>query len=97
MKTFPIWADFQNADTRGRVRLNTVGSIESLAESGVRLVDGLRIVLHDDELEADGTVGFSTEEHLWVATIDWDAIRHTGPVAPLQQHELRYSTSPSVE
>ena len=86
MKTSTIWADFHNADTRGRVRLNTVGSIESLAEAGVRLVDGLGIVLHDDELEADGTVAYSTEENLWVATIDWNAIRHTQPVGQLQHN-----------
>ena len=86
MKISTIWADFHNADTRGRVRLNTVGSIESLAEAGVRLVDGLGIVLHDDELEADGIVAYSTEENLWVATIDWNAIRHTQPVGQLQHN-----------
>ncbi len=86
MTTSLIWADFHNADTRGRVRLNTVGSINSLAESGLRLVDGLCIVLHDDELEADGTVAYSTEEQLWVATIDWNAIRQATPAAQLQHH-----------
>lgn len=71
-----IFADFNNADPLGRVRLSTVGSLESLARSGLKLVDGLAIRVHDDdELEADGVASFSTEEQIWVATIDWNAIR----------------------
>lgn len=70
-----IFADFHNADTCGRVRLNTVGTFESLAESGLHFSDGLAVVVHDDELEADGIIRYSAGEHLWVAEIDWDAIR----------------------
>lgn len=71
-----VTADFNNADALGRVRLNTIGSIESLARSGLKLTDGLAIRVHDgDELEADGVARFSSEEGIWVAVIDWDAIR----------------------
>jgi len=70
-----LTADFMNADSLGRVRLNTVGTIEDLARSGLHLAEGLAVVLHDDELEADGVVTYSVDEKLWVATIDWDAIR----------------------
>jgi hypothetical protein len=35
-------------------------------------------VVHDDELEADGEVAWSDEEHLWVARIDWNALRPAG-------------------
>lgn len=73
-----LTADFMNADSLGRVRLNTVGTIEALGRSGLRLVEGLAVVLHDDELEADGVATYSVEENLWVATIDWNAFR---PVA----------------
>jgi hypothetical protein len=76
-----VTADFNNADLLGRVRLSTVGSLESLARSGLRLVDGLTIRVHDDELEADGVVRFSTEEGIWVAAIDWGAIRQISPPA----------------
>lgn len=70
-----VTADFNNADPLGRVRLNTVGSLESLARSGLRLADGLAIRVHDDELEADGVVTYSAEEGMWVAAIDWTAVR----------------------
>jgi len=72
-----IFADFNNADRLGRVRLNTVGSIEDLGRLGLHLVDGLRVTIHDDELEADGEVLYSSDESIWVAKIDWNAIRHT--------------------
>ena len=75
MAASTIFADFMNADTHGRVRLNCIGTIEDLSRLGVRLVDGLRIVVTDQELEADGEVMFSSDEHIWVAKIDWNAIR----------------------
>jgi hypothetical protein len=70
-----IYADFHNADSKGRVRLTCVGTIEDLARQGIRLVEGLPIVLHDEELEAEGVVEYSRDEGSWVASIDWDAIR----------------------
>lgn len=71
-----ISADFHNADKQGRVRLNTVGSIEDLGRLGIQLVDGLRVTIHDEELEADGEVLYSSDEGIWVAKIDWVAVRH---------------------
>lgn len=71
-----IFADFQNADPQGRVRLSCVGTVEDLARLGVRLESGLRVILHDEELEADGEVMYSLDEHIWVAKIDWNAIRN---------------------
>jgi hypothetical protein len=70
-----IYADFNNADSRGRLRLNCVGTIQDLARQGVRLRDGLQLLLHDDELEAEGEVHFSPEEQIWVADINWKLVR----------------------
>jgi len=75
MPTPSVYADFQNADPQGRVRLTVIGTIESLARSGLRLTDGLCATIHDEELEADGVVRYSADEHIWVAEIDWNAIR----------------------
>lgn len=78
-----ITADFNNADAQGRLRLSIIGATRDFARLGIRLVDGLRIVVTDrDELEADGELIYSTEEHIWVAIIDWKAIRRlTAPAA----------------
>ncbi len=70
-----IYADFNNADPHGRLRLNCVGTVEDLKGLGLELRDGLKVRVHDEELETEGEIVFSPEEHIWVATINWDAIR----------------------
>ncbi len=75
-----IYADFNNADSRGCLRLNCVGTIQDLSEQGLQLRDGLPLTLHDEELEADGEARFSSEERIWVAVIDWARVRqHRAP------------------
>jgi hypothetical protein len=70
-----IYADFHNADTQGRLRLNCIGTTRDLATQGIVLREGLPLILSDDDLEADGEAHFAEEERLWVALIDWKAIR----------------------
>ncbi|WP_414624931.1 hypothetical protein [Calothrix sp. CCY 0018] len=75
MNTLRVFADFHNADTEGRLRLNCTGTIEDLARQKIRLSDGLQLIFYSEDLEADGVVQYSTEENVWVAVIDWDEIR----------------------
>lgn len=70
-----IFADFQNADAQGRLRLNCIGTVEDLARQRIALRDGQWLTLYSEELVVDGQVHYSTEENLWVAVIDWNAIR----------------------
>jgi hypothetical protein len=70
-----VFADFHNADTRGRLRLNCIGTIEDLARQQIVLRDGVCLTLYSEELEVEGVVEYSTDEHLWVAVIDWHAIK----------------------
>ncbi len=85
MATPALYADFMNADRLGRVRLNCVGTIEDLRRLGLGLVDGMRVVVHDDELEADGEVINSSDENLWVAKIDWNTLRPFAEITSTQQ------------
>jgi len=80
-----VYADFNNADPQGRLRLNCLGTREDLAKHGVELREGLEITLYADDLDDEGqldelvvkgVVSFSSEEKIWVATIDWKAIQH---------------------
>jgi hypothetical protein len=80
-----VYADFQNADRHGRLRLNCVGTLEDLARQQVELREGLPLTLYADDLDekgqldellVEGVVTFSEEEHCWVAAINWAAIRH---------------------
>jgi hypothetical protein len=70
-----LFADFTNADPQGRVRLNCTGTEEDLARLGVSLEDGLRVIIHDEEVEADAEVVYSVIERIWVARIDWNSLR----------------------
>ena len=70
-----ITADFNNADVLGRLRLNLNGTVRDVQRLGLRLENGLHVIVQDDDLEADGEVMYSDEEHIWVAKIDWKAIR----------------------
>ncbi|PSB02018.1 hypothetical protein [Merismopedia glauca] len=70
-----VYADFHNADLKGRLRLNCVGTMEDLSRLHIKLSDGQPLTLYSEELEVDGVVQYSDEESLWVALIDWDAIR----------------------
>jgi hypothetical protein len=69
-----VRVDFQNADSNGRVRLNTAGTLEDVRRHDISLEDGLELRLVDAELEADGRVVFSDDENIWVAEVDWDEV-----------------------
>jgi hypothetical protein len=70
-----IFADFHNADAQGRLRLNCIGTLQDLARQQISLQDGQWLTLYSEDLEVDGLVRYSAEENLWVAVIDWSAIR----------------------
>jgi hypothetical protein len=81
-----IYHDFQNVDSQGRLRLICAGTIEDLANNQIELRDGLVLSLYSDDVDAegrldelllDGVVSFSNEEQCWIATVDWNATRHT--------------------
>ncbi len=69
-----VYADFNNADAQGRLRLNCRGTIEDLAQQQITLQDGLRLRFYMEDVETVGRVSFSREERLWVADIDWDEL-----------------------
>lgn len=76
-----VFADFHNADTQGRLRLNCIGTVEDLARQRIVLRDGLCLTLYSEELEVEGVVQYSRDENLWVAVIDWNAIKDVEPQA----------------
>ena len=72
-----IYADFNNADPGAppaKLHWHDPGPCSLL---GVRLQEGLKVSLHDEEMEAEGEVHYSGEERIWVAKIDWESIRQT--------------------
>ena len=77
-----IFADFHNADAKGRVRLNCAGTDVDLKRQKIVLQDGQSFIIYSEELEVEGVVHYSEEEKLWTAVIDWNAIQETEPIAP---------------
>jgi hypothetical protein len=68
-----LYADFNNADPKGRVRLNCYGTLQDLKKLKIQLSEGMKVILDDnDELSTAGIVEYSKEENIWVAKIDWE-------------------------
>ena len=82
-----VFADFHNADAQGRLRLNCVGTVEDLARQQITLREGQLLTLYSEDLEVDGVVHYSTEENVWVAAIDWNAIRHQEDLVAQTEHQ----------
>ena len=83
-----VFADFHNADLKGRLRLNCVGTVEDLTCQKISLRNGQSLILYSEELEVDGIVQYSKEENLWVAVIDWAAIREVTSIASQPKHQI---------
>lgn len=68
-----LYADVNNADKSGRVRLNTMGTQQDLLRLQLTMTEGLQIRLSDDELSTIGHVQYDSVEG-WVAVIDWSRL-----------------------
>jgi hypothetical protein len=66
-----IYADFNNADLDGRLRLSVAGAAADLENFHPPLKSGAEITVYDEEHEADAVLEFSAREGIWVARIEW--------------------------
>lgn len=67
-----VYADFQNADSEGYVRLNTEGTRASIEGAALALSEGLKLCLTDGELQTEAIVIGPGCEGIWRAKIDWN-------------------------
>ncbi|HTU21308.1 MAG TPA: hypothetical protein VMG10_24860 [Gemmataceae bacterium] len=100
MATPKVYADFHNLDDFNRLRLTCAGTIADLARQGIELRNGLVLTLfmddaddqgQSDELLAEGIVHYDPHEKIWVASIDWDTVRHAS-----DERNQRLSGSSSI-
>jgi hypothetical protein len=71
-----IFADFNNTDIRGRIRLTADGTLSDLKNQHIKLEPDLEILLDDDDgLIVKGVVQFSEDEKIWIAEINWDKLK----------------------
>jgi hypothetical protein len=72
-----LFADFNNADRQGRVRLNTNGTFADIKKLNLDLKEGMQVLLDDnDSLTTIGHVKYSDLEKIWVAEVNWNDIKH---------------------
>ena len=73
-----LFADFNNADRQGRVRLNTNGTFADIKRLNIELKENMQVFLDDDDsLTTIGNIKYSDEEKIWVAEINWNNIHHS--------------------
>ena len=75
-----VFADFHNADAKGRVRLNCAGTMVDIKRQKIVLQEGQSLIIYSEELEVTGVVRYSEKEKLWTAVIDWNAVQEVEPV-----------------
>ena len=60
-----LYADFNNADPNGRVRLTCNGKLDDLKRFKIQLSEGLKVMLDDYEgLSTAGIIEYSKEENI---------------------------------
>ena len=75
-----LYADLQNADADGRIRMNTVGTLKDLERLRLSLSDGLAVELYTDDGDSErgltipGTIEFNKAEGIWAAVVDWSRL-----------------------
>lgn len=68
-----VYADFNNVDETGAVRLIGQRSLTELRLIADDLEEGLRILFYDDEFESEGVLDRSSEDAtIWVGRIRWE-------------------------
>ncbi|MDE0012178.1 MAG: hypothetical protein OXU36_13600 [Candidatus Poribacteria bacterium] len=84
-----VFADFHNADVKGRVWLNCAGTVVDLKRQKIVLRNGQSLIFYSEELKVEAIVHYSEEEKLWTAVIDWNAIQEVAPVVSEITPDLR--------
>jgi len=80
-----IYADFIKKDEQGRLLLKSLGSLEDIAASGLRVGDRREVVFYSDDvdaagqpddLEAEGVVEWDNNLACWLGTFNSSNFRH---------------------
>jgi hypothetical protein len=73
-----IYADFNNREEDGRVRLNTMGSREDIEKHKDLMREGLRVILYTPkEFDVEAVLCF---DEIWCAIPDYDTLVYTDDV-----------------
>ena len=69
-----VWADLNNRDEQGRVRLNTVGSLKDIEKHHDEIREGTKVILNaEDDFEVEARLTF---DKVWRAIPDMTTIKY---------------------
>lgn len=74
-----IYADFNNATEDEKVRLNTVGSLADIRKMRAPPIEGMKVLLHDEELEVQARLTRAPDGENWLGIPDWSTRQEVEP------------------
>lgn len=69
-----IYADFNNRDSEGYLRLNCVGTESDLLHQSIDLHDGMRLIAYDGDISAEIVVRSPGGERVWRGEILFETL-----------------------
>lgn len=71
-----IYADFNNCEEGGKVRLNTNGSLNDLSQVKGKIEQGMFVWLYDEEFEVLTKLEYHPKWKIWLGEPNWSTIRY---------------------
>lgn len=71
-----IYADFNNSEKNGKVRLNTNGSLSDLFKVKHKIHRDMVVWLYDEEFEVETKLEYDEKWKVWLGEPDWSTLRY---------------------
>ena len=71
-----IYADFNNCEEDGKVRLNTNGSLNDLCKAKTRIRTGMWVWLYDEDFEVESKLEYHQKWQIWLGEPNWSTIQY---------------------
>lgn len=71
-----IYADFNNCEENGNVRLNTNGSLNDLFRMKSKIHTGMFAWLYDEEFKVEAKLEYDGKWKIWLGEPNWSTIRY---------------------
>jgi hypothetical protein len=71
-----IYADFNNCEEDGKVRLNSRGSLDDLSQVKNKIRSSMLVWIYDEELEVETELQYSQKWKIWLGEPNWSTIRY---------------------
>ncbi|MCZ6681058.1 MAG: hypothetical protein O7E52_27880 [Candidatus Poribacteria bacterium] len=78
-----IYADFNNCEENGKVRLNTNGSLSDLSEVNDKIHPDMSVWLYDEEFEVEAKLEYNQKWKIWLGAPNWSTIRYFNDSLPI--------------